>query len=175
MSVAPPIALALALSAMAPGATHGQGAPPQPTCDAAEHRQFDFWVGEWEVRDPSGQVVGTNSITRSYDGCLLVERWEGARGSAGTSQNFFHRGDGRWHQNWIDSRAAGPLWLAGGLDHRGAMVMTDADPSASPLNRITWSPNPDGTVRQHWEQSTDSGATWATVFDGLYARRSAAE
>jgi hypothetical protein len=50
------------------------------------------------------------------------------------------------------------------------MVMTDADPSATPLNRITWTPNPDGTVRQRWDQSTDSGATWTTVFDGLYAR-----
>lgn len=146
----------------------------QPPCDAPEHRQFDFWVGEWEVRDPSGQVIGTNAITRSYDGCLLIERWEGASGSAGTSQNFFHRGDGKWHQNWIDSRAMGPLWLVGGVDGTGAMVMTDSDPSASPLNRITWAPNPDGTVRQHWEQSADSGATWATVFDGLYAPRGSA-
>jgi hypothetical protein len=174
VSVALPVAVALGLSVLAACAAYGQGSPAPPTCDAAEHRQFDFWVGEWDVRDPSGQVVGTNSITSSYDGCLLVERWEGAGGSAGTSQNFFHRVDGKWHQNWIDSRAAGPLWLVGGLDARGAMVMTDADPSASPLNRITWSPNPDGTVRQHWEQSTDSGATWATVFDGLYARRGSA-
>jgi hypothetical protein len=68
----------------------------------------------------------------------------------------------------------GPLWLVGGVDGTGAMVMTDADPSASPLNRITWTPNPDGTVRQHWEQSTDAGATWATIFDGLYAPRGSA-
>ena len=55
----------------------------QPTCDGPEHRQFDFWVGEWQVRDPSGQVIGTNAITRSYDGCLLIERWEGASGERG--------------------------------------------------------------------------------------------
>ena len=141
-------------------------------CNTPEYRQFDFWVGEWEVRNPSGQIAGTNSISRSYDGCLLVERWEGTGGGAGTSQNFYHQGDGRWHQNWIDSQARGPLWLIGGLDERGAMVLTNSDPGASPRNRITWSPNPDGTVRQHWEQSTDAGATWATVFDGLYVPRS---
>jgi hypothetical protein len=36
--------------------------------------------------------------------------------------------------------------------------------------RITWTPNPDGSVRQHWEASTDAGKTWTTSFDGLYRR-----
>jgi len=36
------------------------------------------------------------------------------------------------------------------------------------LNRITWSPNADGTVRQHWEVSKDRGTSWQTAFDGLY-------
>jgi hypothetical protein len=141
-------------------------------CGAAEYRQFDFWAGDWEVRNPAGQLAGSNTITREYGGCVLVERWAGPTGvPAGTSQNFYHKGDGRWHQNWIDGQASGPLWLVGGLDEKGAMVMIDADRSANPLNRVTWTPNPDGTVRQHWEQSTDGGGTWATVFDGLYVPR----
>lgn len=140
-------------------------------CTTPEYRQFDFWIGEWEVRNPAGQLAGTNSITREYDGCVLVEHWEGAGGGAGTSQNFYHKGDGKWHQNWIDSQANGPLWLVGGLDDDGAMVMKDVDQTKSPVNRITWTPNPDGSVRQHWEQSEDAGATWATVFDGLYVPR----
>ena len=165
--------LVFALSLLAARGALAQQAPAA-SCDGPEHRQFDFWIGEWEVRNPAGQVAGTNSISAAYDGCLLVERWEGAGGGGGTSQNFYHQGDGRWHQNWIDSQARGPLWLVGGLDERGAMVMTDSDPGASPRNRITWTPNPDGTVRQHWEQSTDAGGSWATVFDGLYAPRAAA-
>ncbi len=39
------------------------------------------------------------------------------------------------------------------------------------LDRITWTPAEDGTVRQHWEQSSDGGVRWATVFDGRYVRR----
>ena len=35
-------------------------------------------------------------------------------------------------------------------------------------NRITWTPNPDGSVRQLWEASQDGGATWSMLFDGLY-------
>jgi hypothetical protein len=29
-----------------------------------KYRQFDFWVGDWDVLDPAGNVVGTNKITR---------------------------------------------------------------------------------------------------------------
>ncbi|CAN5850384.1 hypothetical protein BH20GEM1_BH20GEM1_12060 [soil metagenome] len=97
-------------------------------CGPAEYRQFDFWVGEWDVRGPAGQVAGLSSITREYNGCVIVVRWSGPTGvPAGTSQNFYHKGDGRWHQNWIDAQATNPLWLVGGLDESGAMILTDAD------------------------------------------------
>ena len=36
--------------------------------------------------------------------------------------------------------------------------------------RGTWTPQPDGVVRQHFEQSTDEGQTWTTWFDGYYHR-----
>ena len=48
---------------------------------------------------------------------------------------------------------------------------TSVTPRGTSLNRITWTPNQDGTVRQHWENSRDEGATWQTVFDGLYTRK----
>lgn len=38
-------------------------------------------------------------------------------------------------------------------------------------NRITWYDNADGTVRQRWETSADSGTTWQTAFDGLYRKK----
>ena len=76
--------------------------------------------------------------------------------------------DGKWHQNWIDGQATNPLWLEGGLNERGEMVMTSV--GQDPITRVTWTPNPDGTVRHHSEKSTDRGATWTTTFDGLYRR-----
>ena len=38
------------------------------------------------------------------------------------------------------------------------------------LNRITWTANDDGTVRQVWASSEDDGQNWRTLFDGLYTR-----
>ena len=38
------------------------------------------------------------------------------------------------------------------------------------IDRITWTPDSDDSVRQHWQQSTDRGQTWVSVFDGRYTR-----
>jgi hypothetical protein len=151
--------------------------PPTPPCAAAEHRQFDFWIGDWEVRGPRGQVVGYNRITSILGGCALREEWTSADGrSLGSSHNAYSARDRRWHQEWVDN-AASRLSLVGGLVGT-AMVMEQrtrrsaADPED--VQRITWTPFPDGRVRQHWEASTDGGTTWTTAFDGTSARRPAA-
>ena len=36
-------------------------------------------------------------------------------------------------------------------------------------------PNEDGSVRQHWQSSTDDGANWTDVFDGLYVKAGSGE
>jgi hypothetical protein len=153
----------------APGA---QGAPGAsvPTCDAAEHRQFDFWLGEWEVTGPNGQPAGRNSITRELSGCVLHERWTGAGGMRGESFNTWDRTRQRWHQTWVSS-TGNLLVLQGGLVN-GAMQMTGESTSPKGLvrNRITWTPTPDGSVRQFWEISLDGGKTWRVAFDGRYRR-----
>ena len=150
------------------------GAAPPQNCEGPEHRQFDFWAGEWNVKDASdGSQAGTNSITRILGGCVLLETWRGASGTEGTSFNIYDRADRAWHQVWVDSHGT-RLDLAGGL-RDGRMVLDGKDrkgPRGGTVrDRITWTPLPGGTVRQHWQQSQDAGATWATAFDGLYARR----
>ena len=39
------------------------------------------------------------------------------------------------------------------------------------LERITWTPNADGTIRQLWQSSRDQGMRWTVVFDALYRKR----
>ena len=57
-------------------------APPAP-CGAAENRQFDFWLGEWEVRVPAGGLAGLSQVSAILDGCVILERWQGQGGDAG--------------------------------------------------------------------------------------------
>ena len=71
-----------------------------PGCADEKSHQFDFWIGEWEVF--SGEdLAGTNSIRPILDGCVLHENWTGARGSKGSSLNFFNPSSGKWQQFWV--------------------------------------------------------------------------
>ncbi len=145
-------------------------APPRP-CLEALHRQFDFWIGTWDVTGPAGRFAGINRIERVDGGCALAESWSSAGGGyTGHSLNSVGS-DGRWRQTWVDSSGL-RLELVGGLVG-GKMVLEGETPGAEPAsppvrNRITWSPESEGRVRQHWETSSDGGRSYATAFDGMY-------
>jgi len=48
---------------------------------------------------------------------------------------------------------------------------TNAQTGKPQRQRITWTPNHDGNVRQLWESSDDDGKTWTTAFDGIYHKQ----
>jgi hypothetical protein len=144
---------------------------PVSACAADEYRQFDFWLGRWNVIADE-RTVGSNDVRSIHGGCALQENWRGAGvdGISGTSLNAYDRATGQWHQTWIDSGGT-LLQLEGGLVD-GVMVLGGDQPGAGGRrgvrHRISWTPNPDGSVRQLWEASQDGGATWSVLFDGLY-------
>jgi hypothetical protein len=146
-----------------------QPAAPVP-CASAEHRQFDFWIGEWEVRGPAGRLAGTNRISRAYGGCVLIEQYDTARGYSGSSFNIYDAGRRKWHQTWVDT--SGMLLKLDGSLIDGRMVLegeTTGINGALTKHRITWTPNPDGSVRQFWE-STNASGDWTVTFDGRYTK-----
>ena len=168
---------ALLLSVVA-GRSHAQAVPPadsggaiSPRCRSPEFRQFDFWLGEWQVRSPAGQLAGHNDVRSVSGGCALVEQWTGAAGGSGVSINTYDADRKRWTQRWVGDGAT--LWLEGALE-AGAMVLRGTAPRQTPrgavLDRITWTPLPDGSVRQAWDISPDGGATWTPAFVGIYRR-----
>jgi len=143
---------------------------PTP-CSAPEHRQFDFWVGEWEVTS-NGNQAGSNVIEPILGGCVLHESWTGASGNIGESFNTYDRTTGRWHQTWVDN-AGSLLQLDGGLMD-GAMRLsgsTVGQNGAEVMHRITWTVISENHVRQLWESSTDDGETWSVAFDGAYRKQ----
>ncbi len=150
------------------GAAAGQGADG---CSDGRSRQFDFWIGEWEVF-AGEELAGHNTIEPILDGCVLQETWRGIRGSAGSSFNFYNPESGRWQQFWV-WRNGTTLELEGELaDGRMVLEGESRDREGNPVrNRISWYDNADGTVRQHWQTSHDSGQTWETAFDGLYRKK----
>jgi len=138
-------------------------APGQNTCTAAEYRQFDFWIGDWDVTAPNGAMAGHSHVERIANGCGIEEQWTGAGGGTGRSLNTF--AGGLWHQYWVGSGGS-VLNLSGSL---AGNVMTLSDAT----NRLMFTKNPDGTVRQQWQTRDADGKTWTTTFDGKYTRRAA--
>jgi hypothetical protein len=161
-------AAALAALLAAPAAALAQTpTPPPPACQSAEYRQFDFWLGEWEVFLPTGKKAGDSRIEAISAGCALLENWSGNGGFSGKSLNSYDSSDKQWHQSWVDSSGS-RLELAGSYADK-RMVLSSAP--GSTVQRIAWSVNDDGSVRQLWESSVDGGKTWAVQFDGKYVRR----
>jgi hypothetical protein len=168
--------ISLHLSAALAGA--GAALPPAtpegpPRCDAPQYRQFDFWVGDWDVT-VKGKAAGTNSITVEESGCLIHEHWSGAGGLTGQSFNFYNREDDKWHQVWVSS--GGDVLNLAGRYADGVLTYQGVtrEPDGRQVDhRLSFHANPDGTVRQRWETSSGGGSTWTTVFDGLYRKRGA--
>lgn len=145
---------------------HAQTPPP---CAEAVFHQFDFWLGEWDVFAPGGQRAGRNIIRAAEGGCAIVETWTSASGNTGTSLNFYDRADRKWHQAWME-RGGEALRLSGAFADGHMRLQSDSAGPDGAVNRITWTPMPDGKVKQFWDASTDGGKTWKTAFDGTYVK-----
>jgi hypothetical protein len=157
-----------ALLLLAAAASH---ASPPPACAAPEHRQFDFWLGDWQVHRPDGVLAGLNRITREYGGCVIHERYANGRGYSGESLNAYDAARKLWHQTWVDD--SGLLLTLEGRWNGRSMVLEGLAPGADGAlakQRITWTPNADGSVRQLWE-STNAKGEWIVVFDGRYTKQ----
>jgi len=161
----------------APLGLYGVGLPGGPSsdgCQAAVHREFDFWLGDWNVFNPSGAQVGTNRLLSRLDGCLVEENWTSATGVRGRSMNAYDAALGQWTQYWVD-QAGLHLRLAGNrqgdaMVMQGQRIVIRADGSRfTIIDRIRWTPLSGGRVNQFWEISTDNGATFPiAAFNGTY-------
>ena len=160
-----------ALLVAAQGVGQAVAQPPPPTCQTAEHKQFDFWVGKWEVYRPdTGQMVARSLIEKLYGGCAIRENWMPVTGiGAGGSLNSYRPNEKRWRQVYT---GAGNAWAeyAGGIES-GAMVIsgtrTMPNGSQTPV-RITYKPATDGAVHQIGEQSSDGGKSWQLQYHFIY-------
>jgi hypothetical protein len=152
-----------------------QSAPAEPPCGSADHRQFDFWVGEWDVfATGTSKQVATSRIEKLYGGCTIRENWMPTSNPGGGSLNGYDARNRLWQQTWYDSGGA-RVEFEGGLVAK-EMILTGLwrdllGQGKDALVRMTYSPSADGTVRQLGLQSVDFGKTWQPSFDFTYKPR----
>jgi hypothetical protein len=133
---------------------------------------FDFWLGRWEVREPDGTLVGTDTIEKRDGGCSIYEHYHGAGGSSGTSLTFYLPSRGEWRQVWTGS--GGTLFDITGKLVDGSMKM-EGQVEYIEGNRVvafrgTWTQGADGRVRQRLEEFDLGAQTWIVWFDGFFRR-----
>lgn len=133
-------------------------------CMSAEHRQFDFWIGDWDVYSPAGQKVGENTIEKILGGCVIFENWEGSTGGVGKSFNRFDAATRTWNQHWVFNNGSEMILV--GTFEDGRMIL-ETPFSVSPRQRWTWYEIAPGKVRQKAEQTTD-GENWSVTWDSIY-------
>lgn len=146
-----------------------------PCEDREKFREFDFWIGEWDVHVANGTFAGKNKIESTQAGCALLENWVGASGNPGMSINYFDIATNEWVQVW--SSAGGvQIDIRGGLTDDGMLLVGQinyvSNGTSAPFKGL-WTLLPDGRVRQFFEQSNDGGETWQPWFEGYYTRTSA--
>jgi len=137
----------------------------------APHDQFDFIIGNWLVRDASGQAIGVATISKEYGGCVLVEKRHGVGKSHESLGVVGYRlASGTWHRDFIDDSGF-VLSLDGGRD-AAAMVMTGKDyrTEITRLHRVSWTHMSDGTIEERWQISSDGGTSWQEHFYAVFQR-----
>jgi tetratricopeptide (TPR) repeat protein len=147
----------------------------RPCLHDPRHSDFDFWLGDWDVR-PRGQPgapASRNTITKIHDGCVVLESYS-APSYTGQSFNIYDRTRHQWNQTWVDKM--GGLHVYWGEAREGNMYyegeMPDpAAPTRRVKTRLTFFKIAADTVRQFSESTRDDGKTWTVNYDLIYTRR----
>lgn len=147
---------------------YAQNAAP---CSSPEYRQFDFWIGDWDVYS-GDSIVGHNRVDLINGKCVIMENWTGKGGSTGNSFNLYNRKTKRWEQTWVDNVGSSIVFSGHYKDGTMALTGNDIARDGKPvMYKLTFWNNDDGTVRQLWEASKTKGKEWSVLFDGLYKKK----
>jgi hypothetical protein len=152
-------------------------ASPSPgACSAAEYRQLDFWVGDWDAFDASepGTVIARTHVDLIAAGCAVHELYEQTDGLIGDSILSFDAVRQLWQQTWVTNR--GSLMVIAGRFSHGAVTLEGemhTGDGRSLRQRITWQAE-GNEVRETALMSTDGGKSWVPAFDVLFRRHTPA-
>lgn len=139
-------------------------------CRAAVYHQFDFFLGNWTVKDRSGKVIGSDVVTKRMNGCVVFEQWKDANGpGTGFGISGVQAGRHGWHQTFMDD--GGLVLTLDGMRAGNTMRLRGHDYPArgQRLHDVTWMQR-GAIVEEVWKMSGDDGKHWKTVFDGFFYR-----
>lgn len=150
-----------------------QSSEEQPApCSAPEARQFDFWVGDWDLTwGKDGK--GTNTVRSILDGCVIEENFASISSGdfRGKSVSMYNPRLGKWQQTWVDN-AGGYLDFVGGFADGKMTLSRRAEKDGRPgIQRMVFYNITPDSMDWDWELSADEGRTWDLKWRIHYQRR----
>ena len=145
-------------------------------------RQFDFWLGEWDLTWPgeqsglpAGQIGrGTNSVKAILDSAVIQENFveHSAKPLRGMSVSVYNQRLGKWQQTWVDNQKS-YLDFAGEFQD-GKMTLSRQTTTADGkkiIQRMIWYNLAADQFDWNWEASADGGKTWKINWQIHYTRK----
>lgn len=147
-------------------ACSGAAVSAQPrSCTTPEYRQFDFWIGDWDVFERGTSRKAADVVVKTdLQGCAITEEYRDESGLLGKSTSSYDSRTKTWQQTWTTNH--GELLVVHGTLRGGVMTLEGwlHSGTAESLVRAIWAPEPDG-VHHAAERSADGGKTWTSWFD----------
>ncbi|HMF57626.1 MAG TPA: tetratricopeptide repeat protein [Pyrinomonadaceae bacterium] len=142
-----------------------------PCTSIPDYRQFDFWVGEWDVRGPQGSPPASSSIQSIVSQCVVFENY--TQGTyTGKSFSYYDATINKWRQTWVDNSGGSAYFIGeyrdGAMRFEGESHPRQGKPTKI---RMTLFNLGQDRVRQLGETSPDDGQTWNVTYDLTYTRR----
>jgi hypothetical protein len=158
----------------------------------AEARQFDFWIGSWDIQQrilgaDGGWLMfpGKTSVSSALGGAALIEHWHGTvqffwegmnspSVMEGLSVRAFDEESGEWEIHWMDSRH--PVFgkpYVGSFDDGVGTFLRDwqTEEGEKRWGRIRFSEIQPNSVRWELAISDDQDNGWSTLWVMEMTRR----
>ncbi len=153
-------------------------------CDTPEGKQFDFWLGEWDLSWPAeqwggaegGLGHGTNAITRILDDCIIHEAFRYAGGDFdGHSVSAYDSKKKQWQQTWVDNQGSYLLFTGEFKDGKMELRTEPYERNGKTVvSRMVFKNIEPNSLDWDWQRSEDGGQSWHDVWNIHYKRRTEA-
>ncbi len=154
------------------------------SCNSPEARQFDFWIGSWDInqkilrQDGSWiELKASTTVSPLLNGCALEEHWTGQvqffwlgmthpEEIKGFSLRYFDTSSGKWNIYWMDTQNPdlGKPFTGNFSEDKGEFYASRETKKGKQISRIVFSDIKEYSV--HWDLSisNDDGKNWKAIW-----------
>ncbi len=143
------------------------------------YRQFDFWVGEWEVFRMNGAKAGDSKISLILDSCVVLEEWksisqQNSKAYAGKSFNTYNSSSMQWQQQWVDNFGGSNNYNFGNFKNNTMELLTDPfvySKDTMAIRKMTFTKIDSNKIIQHGQIEKSPSKIWTTEYQLEYRRK----